>query len=56
MAIAKSPSNDILSKAFLVTFLENEKLYRNELSVIPIGDTISFDHTFKVATNIGYLR
>jgi len=56
MELAKSPSNDILCKAFLVLFLENEKLYRKELSVVPIGETISFDHTFKVATNIGYLR
>ena len=23
---------------------------------MPIGETISFHHTYKVATNIGYLR
>ena len=27
MPLSKSPSNDILSKAFLATFLENEQLY-----------------------------
>jgi len=56
MPLAKSPSNDIISKAFLATFLENEQLYLKELSRIPIEQSISFDHTFKVATNIGYLR
>lgn len=54
--LSKSPSNDIISKAFLVTFLENEQLYLREMMNIPIEEAISFDHTFKVAANIGYLR
>lgn len=56
MALSKSPSNDIISKAFLATFLENEQMYIHEMLSIPIGESISFDHTFKVAANIGYLR
>ena len=56
LALAKSPSNDIIAKAFLATFLENKQLYMKELSAIPIKQSISFDHIFKVATNIGYLR
>lgn len=26
------------------------------MEAIPLGTSISFDHTFKVASNIGYLR
>lgn len=37
-------------------FLENEQLYLQEMSNIAIGESLSFDHTFKVAANIGYLR
>ena len=31
-------------------------MYLREMSSIVVGNTISFDHTFKVATNIGYHR
>lgn len=51
-----SPSNNILAKCFLAGFLQNEQLYLQEMETIPIGTSISFDHTFKVASNIGYLR
>ena len=54
--ISQSPSNDILSKCFLAQFLKHEKLYLKEMTCIPAAGSISFDHTFKVATNIGYLR
>ena len=54
--ISKSPSNDVLTKCFLSEFLQYEELYLNEMMCIPLGETISFDHTFKVAANIGYLR
>ena len=49
-------SNNILAKCFLAGFLQNEQLYLQEMEAIPIGEYISFDHTFKVASNIGYLR
>ena len=55
-SMSKSPSNDVLSKCFLAEFLKYEKLYIQEMTAIPTGDSISFDHTFKVAANIGYLR
>ena len=55
-SMSQTPSNDILSKCFVAQFLQNEKLYLNEMMAIPITDSISFDHTFKVASNIGYLR
>lgn len=43
MPLSKSPSNNILSKALLATFLENEQLYLCEMTKIPIEDAISFD-------------
>ena len=41
---------------FLAEFLNHEKYYLKEMTCIPVSETISFDHTFKVAMNIGYLR
>ena len=54
--MSKGPSNDILSKCFLGEFLEQEQLYLKEMASLPITTSISFDHTFKVASNIGYFR
>ena len=54
--LAKSPSDSMLTKCFLATFLKEEQAYLSEIASTNIGDTISFDHTFEVATNIGYLR
>ena len=56
--MSQTPSNDIklLSKYFIAGFLQNEKFYLNEMIAIPVTESISFDHTFKVAANIGYLR
>ena len=51
--LARSPSNNVLSQFFLAGFLRDEHLYLREMMSI---DTISFDHTFKVAANIGFLR
>lgn len=53
---SKSPSNDLISKCFLARFVEDEKVYIREMMAIPTGETISFDHTFKVAANIGFNR
>lgn len=53
---ANAPSDDVLRKIFLGRFLRNEYSYAQEMASIEIGDTISFDHTFKVAVNIGYSR
>ena len=54
--LSKSPSNDIISKVVLVKFLKDENQYLREITAIPVGRSISFDHTFRVAANIGYLR
>ena len=50
------PSNDILSKCFVVEFLLNRESYNLHVSSIAIKKYISIDHTFKVASNIGYVR
>ena len=54
--LSKAPSNDLLSKCFLARFLRDEQLYIREITSIDTSESISFDHTFKVATNIGYLH
>ena len=36
--------------------MKEEDLYLREMICTNITDTISFDHTFKVAANIGFLR
>ena len=54
--VSKSPSNNVLAKCFLAGFLQHEQKYLREMMSMPTGDTISFDHTFKVVSNIGYLR
>ena len=52
----KIPSNDLISKCFLARFLQDEQVYLKEMMAVPTGETISFDHTFKVAANIGFYR
>ena len=54
--LANSPSNSILTQCFIAMFNLEEHLYICEMESINIGTSISFDHTFKVAANIGYYR
>ena len=51
-----SPSNNVISKCFLMSFLEAEEHYLSNIHALEVSEAISFDHTFKVATNIGHLR
>lgn len=51
-----SPSDSLISKCILSSFLEVENVYLCNLHSIQVSESISFDHIFKVATNIGYLR
>ena len=37
-------------------FLRDEQIYIREITEISPGPIISFDHTFKIAANIGYSR
>lgn len=50
-----APSNDVLCKCFVAYFLDNKKYYDHLIQQLG-ANYISFDHTFKTASNIGYLR
>ena len=50
------PSNDLLYRCFTSDFSENKEYYFAEMASLSIDDYISLDHTFKVASNLGYLR
>jgi len=50
------PSNDIIYKCFLVDFFDNRELYDTHMQQLSASKFISFDHTFKTASNIGFLR
>lgn len=50
------PSNNLICNCFLAKFTEDEHYYIQCLQSADTGDSLSIDHTFKVASNIGYLR
>lgn len=50
------PSNDILCRCFVINFQENEMYYNEDMLGLEVGSCLRLDHTFKVASNIGYLR
>ena len=54
--LCNTPSNDLITKCFLAMFAHNEYLYIREMFSLNVGSSITWDHTFNVATNIGYLR
>ena len=54
--LSNCPSNNAITTLFVTVFLENEGHYLREIERVTVGQTISFDHTFKVASNIGYCR
>lgn len=51
-----APSNDIKNQCFLADFFKNNDDYNLHVSLLPINEFISLDHTFKVASNIGFVR
>lgn len=50
------PSDDIICKCFLSNFIEEECAFISAIQSVHPGEVLSFDHTFKIASNIGYLR
>ena len=50
------PSNDIIARCFTILFQQNENLYSTHMMNLEVSNCIRLDHTFKVASNIGYLR
>ena len=54
--LSSIPSNSVLTQRFLSSISGQEHLYLREMSSIIVRNAISFDHTFKIASNIGYYR
>ena len=50
------PSNDIIARCFFIHFQKYELSYLSHMGNTKIKKCIRLDHTFKVASNIGYLR
>ena len=50
------PSNDLIARCIIIDFQQNEAIYSTQMASLPVTDCIRLDHTFKVASNIGYLR
>jgi len=48
--------SSILVKCFLKGFLYNKVIYFHEMANIPVGERISPDYSFKIASNIDYTR
>lgn len=55
-SLSQTPSDYILKQCFLAMFFRNGQIYLRELISIEPGSSISFDHNFKVAANISYVR
>ena len=50
------PTNDVIARCFLIDFQMSEAFYIKEMMGIKVRRCLRLDHTFKVASNIGYLR
>lgn len=50
------PSNNAIQQCFIVHFMENKDAYYHHMASLPIRTFISLDHTFKIASNIGFVR
>ena len=50
------PTNDIIARCFIIKFQENERFYTKQMLDLKVTRCLRLDHTFKVASNIGYLR
>lgn len=50
------PTNDIITRCFIITFEENKTFYSTHMLHRSVQYCLRLDHTFKVASNIGYLR
>jgi len=50
------PSNDIVARSFIIRFQKDEGIYFSHMTNLKASNCIHLDHTFKVASNIGYLR
>ena len=55
-SLSECPSNNVITNLFVASFLMDEHTYLQDVDRVSIGSTVSFDHTFKIASNIGYYR
>lgn len=51
-----APSNNIIQQCFLVDFFAYREAYNLYMSLLPIKKFITLDRTFKIASNIGFVR
>lgn len=49
------PTNDAIARCFIISFFDNKLFYTQQMMRLKVRKCISLDHTFKVASNIGYL-
>ena len=50
------PTNDIIARCFMIVFQKYEQAYLSHMASFKVQRCLRLDHTFKVASNIGYLR
>lgn len=50
------PSNNVICKCFIAHFQEFEHTYNVQMQTMTAVNFISLDHTFKIASNIGFQR
>ena len=50
------PTNDAIAKCFIADLFSKEMFYIQQMMHVRVSKCIRLDHTFKVASNIGYLR
>lgn len=50
------PTNDMISGILLYEFYKNEDYYTSNIQELSSSKFLRMDHTFKVATNIGYVH
>lgn len=50
------PGNDLIARCFMIRFQQDEHKYSAYMTNLKVSNSIRIDHTFKVASNIGYLR
>ena len=50
------PTNDLIARCFIIVFQKYERAYASHMARFKVQRCLRLDHTFKVASNIRYLR
>ena len=56
LIIKQFPTNDIIARCFIIVFQKYEHAYLSHMASSKVRRCLRLGHTFKVASNIGYLR